>query len=148
MGVPMTYWLPHLSSLLYAIPCKSQAPRRKFTTVLWDRRVIWQSSKIMTQQRCKTNFARVANFGSAGEVRTSPIRGTSPSWRTSNIKLYIVYFIELRHLFYRSIPHISGLSRRSTLSSSVPASEVRQSASCTSRHSGRVRSTSSRRAMT
>ena len=44
--------------------------------------------------------------------------------------------------------HIRGLSRRSTLSSSVPASEVRQSASCTSRHSGRVRSTSSRKAMT
>ena len=59
---------------------------------------------------------------------------------------HIVIFVY--HLFHHSIAHISGLSRRSTLSSSVPASEVRQSASCTSRHSGRVRSTSSRRAMT
>ena len=42
----------------------------------------------------------------------------------------------------------SGLSSRRTLSSRVPGREVRQSESCTSRHCGRVASTSSRRAMT
>ena len=41
--------------------------------------------------------------------------------------------------------YISGLSSRSTVSSSVPGREVRQSARCTSRQTGRVRSTSSRR---
>ena len=40
--------------------------------------------------------------------------------------------------------HISGLSSRSTLSSSVPGRLVRQSASRTSRHCSRVRRTSSR----
>ena len=41
--------------------------------------------------------------------------------------------------------YISGLSSRSTVSSSVPGREVRQSARCTSRQAGRVRRTSSRR---
>ena len=36
-------------------------------------------------QRHKTNFAKVANLCPAGEIGTSPIGGTSPRWRTTNI---------------------------------------------------------------
>ena len=80
-----------------------KAQRTPFRRLLLrEGRGIWRSFKLSAYHRRKSNFVRVANFGSAGEVRTSPIRGTSPSWRTINIKLYIVYFIELRHLFYYS----------------------------------------------
>ena len=44
--------------------------------------------------------------------------------------------------------YIKGLSRRSTLSSTVPGRLVRQSVTCTSRHWGSVASTSSRRTAT
>ncbi len=49
----------------------------------------------------------------------------------------------LNRLFY-----INGLSRRSTLSSTVPGRLVRQSVTCTSRHRGSVACTSSRKAAT
>ena len=81
-------------------PQGAKTPFRRW--LLREGRGIWRSFKLSAYHRRKSNFVRVANFGSAGEVRTSPIRGTSPSWRTINIKLYIVYFIELRHLFYYS----------------------------------------------
>ena len=84
----------------FGIPEGSKTPFRRL--LLREGRGIWRSFKLSAYHRRKSNFVRVANFGSAGEVRTSPIRGTSPSWRTINIKLYIVYFIELRHLFYYS----------------------------------------------
>ena len=57
----------------------------------------WPSSNLAT----KPNFANLANIEMAGQVRTWPPNGTSPTWPTSNIERSYIIIFELGHwIFY------------------------------------------------
>ena len=58
--------------------------------LLREGRVIWQSSKISSIHRHKSNFATLANLRLAGKVGSLPIRRTLPCWQTINIERYII----------------------------------------------------------
>ena len=70
--------------------CNGDSRRFREIRLLREGRVIWQSSKISSIHRHKSNFATLANLRLAGKVGSLPIRGTLPCWQTINIERYII----------------------------------------------------------
>ena len=148
LGVPMTYWLPHL--LIFIIcdsPQKSSTARKIYNCASEHPRVSWRASSKLNDTGT-TAKQTSPEWRSSLRRRSFELRQSGESRQVGEHPISTIY-----RLFYRTFAtystavstHISGLSSRSTVSSSVPGSEVRQSARCTSRQAGRVRRTSSRR---